>query len=72
MSIDRLDCMFHPKSIAVVGASDRSGSVGQAVMHKLMDGGFEGPVYPVNVRHPLVMGKRAYTALSHIEDPVDQ
>jgi len=71
MSIEQLDCMFHPKSIAVVGASDRSGSVGQAVMHNLIDGGFEGPVYPVNARHPLVMGKNAYTALSRIETPVD-
>ena len=71
MSVDRLDCMFNPTSIAVVGASDRSGSVGQAVMHNLIDGGFEGPVYPVNARHPLVMGKNAYTALNHIEAPVD-
>ena len=71
MSIEQLDCMFHPTSIAVVGASDRSGSVGQAVMRNLINGGFEGPVHPVNARHPLVMGKKAHSALSHIESPVD-
>ena len=71
MGIDRLENLFHPKSIAVVGASERSGSVGQAVMRNLIDAGFEGPVYPVNAKHPTIMGKPAYPSLGHVEDPVD-
>ncbi len=71
MSVDGLDAVFHPKSIALVGASERPGSVGHAVMRNLIDGGFDGPVYPVNERHGSIMGKRAYAALSRIEEPVD-
>ena len=71
MGIDRLDNLFHPKSIAVVGASERPGSVGRAVMHNLMGAGFEGPVYPVNERHPSIMGKKAFPALNRIGEPVD-
>ena len=71
MGIDRLDTIFHPTSVAIVGASARPGSVGQAVLRNLIDGGFEGPIYPVNERHPSIMGKKAYTDLTQIGDPVD-
>jgi acetyl coenzyme A synthetase (ADP forming)-like protein len=40
--------LFSPRSVAVVGASRRPGSVGGAVLANLIKGGFEGPVYPVN------------------------
>ena len=60
MSIEQLDCMFHPKSIAVVGASERPGSVGRAVMHNLVEAGFEGRLHPVNPKFPSIMGKTAY------------
>jgi len=43
-----LDPLFSPRSIAVIGASRRPGSVGGAVLHNLVAGGFTGPVYPVN------------------------
>ncbi len=71
MGIDRLEHIFQPRSIAVVGASTRVGSVGQAVMRNLIEAGFKGPVYPVNAKHPLIMDKKAYTTLGEIEAPVD-
>lgn len=71
MGIDRLDNLFHPKSIAVVGASTRPGSVGRAVMQNLIDAGFSGSVYPVNDRHPSIMGKKSYAAVNQIGEPVD-
>lgn len=71
MGIDRLENMFHPKSIAVVGASTRPGSVGRAVLQNLIDTGFEGPVYPVNPGHASIMGKKSFAALNRIEKPVD-
>ncbi|WP_319409688.1 bifunctional acetate--CoA ligase family protein/GNAT family N-acetyltransferase [uncultured Desulfosarcina sp.] len=71
MGIDRLDTIFHPASIAIVGASARPGSVGRAILRNLIDGGFEGPIFPVNEIDASIMGKKAYTALSRIEDPVD-
>ena len=40
MSIENLDKIFHPKTIAVVGASERKGSIGHALMHNLVERGF--------------------------------
>lgn len=60
MSIRHLDRMFKPGSIAVFGASDRAGSVGQAVFSNLVDGDFGGGLYPVNPRHRKVAGRRAF------------
>ena len=51
MSIRHLDRLLEPKSIVVVGASDRSGSVGATVWHNLRDGRFKGPIYAVNPKH---------------------
>jgi acetyltransferase len=71
MGIDRLENMFHPKSIAVVGATTRQGSVGRTVMQNLIDTGFEGPVYPINPGHASIMGKKSFAALDRIGEPVD-
>jgi acetyltransferase len=51
MTIRNLDALFHPKSIAVIGASLREGSIGKMVWSQLSAGTFAGPVWPVNPRH---------------------
>jgi len=66
-----LDAIFRPASVAVVGASTRPGSVGQAVFRNILDGNFTGTIYPVNVKARSVCGVRAYPTLSDIPDPVD-
>ncbi|MGA6924087.1 MAG: CoA-binding protein, partial [Desulfosarcina sp.] len=71
MGIDRLENIFHPKSIAVVGGSERPGSIGRALMHNLIDADFVGPIHPINGKHASVMGKKAYASLSEIDDPID-
>ena len=60
MTIRNLEYLFRPRSIAVFGASDRAGSVGATVMRNLIAGGFAGPIYPVNLRHAEVAGRRAF------------
>ena len=60
MSIRNLDRMFRPRSVAVIGASDRPHSVGAALMRNLTQGGFAGPVVPVNPRAAAVHGIMAY------------
>jgi len=60
MSIRNLDRMFRPRSVAVIGASDRPHSVGAALMHNLTQGGFAGPVVPVNPHAAAVHGIMAY------------
>ena len=51
MGVDNLDKIFHPKSIAVVGASERKGSVGHAIMQNLVKSGYAGDIYPINAKH---------------------
>jgi acetyltransferase len=60
MSIRNLDKMFRPRSIAVIGASDKPKSVGSALMTNLLQAGFSGPILPVNPRAAAVHGIMAY------------
>ncbi|HYN37649.1 MAG TPA: acetate--CoA ligase family protein, partial [Rhodospirillales bacterium] len=48
MPILNLDKLFYPRSVTVIGASNREGTPGSVVMHNLLHGGFEGPILPVS------------------------
>ena len=56
MTIENIDRVFEPGSVAVIGASNRPGSVGAAVMHNLLSRRFKEDVYPVNPGHASVSG----------------
>ncbi|MCC7492786.1 MAG: bifunctional acetate--CoA ligase family protein/GNAT family N-acetyltransferase [Fimbriimonadaceae bacterium] len=60
MSVRHLEALFDPKSVAVVGASNRPKSVGSVVMRNLLLGGFGGPVMPVNPKGESIHGVLAY------------
>ena len=60
MSIRNLDRMFRPRSIAVIGASDKPHSVGAALMANLIGAGFSGPLAPINPRAETIHGVAAY------------
>src|SRR4029079_13593936 len=60
VSARNLSYLFRPQSIAMIGASERAGSVGATVYRNLLGGGFTGPVYAVNPGHATVAGHRAY------------
>ncbi|MEX3950013.1 GNAT family N-acetyltransferase [Paraburkholderia sp. EG287B] len=51
MTVRNLDAVFQPKSVAVIGASQRPGSIGSMVWRRLIDGGFTSPLWAVNPRH---------------------
>lgn len=70
-STDRLDVFFKPKSVAVVGATDRAGHVGRAILWNLISSPFGGTVYPVNPKRSAVLGIRAYPSISAIPERVD-
>jgi acetyltransferase len=59
-----LDAIFAPKSVAVVGATEKVGSVGRTVLWNLMNTPFGGPIYPVNPTRSSVLGIKAYPKLS--------
>src|SRR4029453_14942243 len=60
-----------PRSVAVVGASGRRGTVGAELFHNLLAGGFNGPVYPVNPNAPVVQSVVAYPSIAGVPGPVD-
>ena len=60
-----------PKSVALVGASDRPGSLGRSVFENLRGGAFKGDIYAVNPRHRRVSGQRSYASVSAIGKPID-
>jgi acetyltransferase len=60
VSIRNLDALFAPSAIALLGASNRPGSVGAVLARNLFNSGFAGPVMPVNPRHRAVEGVLAY------------
>lgn len=68
---DRMDSIFYPKSIAVVGASRHPGSVGHSLLANLIDSRFQGVVYPVNPKARWVLGIRCYPNVIEIPDVVD-
>jgi acetyltransferase len=60
VSVRNLERLFQPQSVAVIGASDRAGSVGALVMRNLLEAPFAGPVWPVNLAHDQVAGRQAW------------
>ncbi len=63
--------MLRPRSVAVIGASDRPDSVGATVIRNVLEGGFDGPVWPVNLRHSVVAGQKAYRTVDKLPEPAD-
>ncbi len=66
-----LDSMFSPKSVAVIGATDREGSVGRTVLERLRIPAFRGGIFPVNPNHADVLGLRAYDRIGDVPEKVD-
>lgn len=62
---------LHPRAVAVVGASDRPGSIGAAVLYNIVRCGFTGAVHPVHPSAETVAGRRAYPTVSAIGEPID-
>jgi acetyltransferase len=60
VSVRNLEALLRPRSIGVIGASDRPGSVGTVVLRNLLRGGFAGPVMPVHPEHAALAGVLAY------------
>jgi len=71
MSSHPLEELFHPQSIAVVGASPTPESQGYSYTDALIKAGFRGAIYPVNPKYQEILGLKAYAKVSDIPGPVD-
>ncbi|ROR03291.1 acetate--CoA ligase alpha subunit [Desulfosoma caldarium] len=69
--MERLDAIFSPKSVAVVGASTVPGKVGHDLFANILRGGYTGILYPVNPAARSVLSVKAYPTLKDIPDPVE-
>lgn len=61
-----LTSMFEPKSVAVIGASERENSVGNIIFRNILDSGYSGRIYAINPKHETVLGQPAYKSIEEI------
>ncbi len=66
-----LEKIFNPTSIAIIGASDKEGSVGYALMRNLTEEGYEGKIYPVNIHKKEIFGSKVYQSVAQLPETVD-
>ncbi len=71
MSTAQLDALLNPRTIAIVGASDRASSWTLEIYNNLQSFGFRGEIFPVNPRRPSVWDRDAYKSLAEIRHQVD-
>ena len=66
-----LQPIFSPKTVAVIGATEKIGSVGRTVLWNLISSPFGGTVFPVNPKRENILGIKAYPGIKDIPDPID-
>jgi acetyltransferase len=66
-----LDKIFRPQNVAVVGATEKVGSVGRTIIKNLITNPFGGTIFPVNPNRPNVLGIQTYPSITSIPVPVD-
>ncbi len=66
-----LEHFFNPRSVAVIGASRTKGKVGYEVLHALIEGGFEGDIYPINPKSDQIEGLKCYPDIKSVAQSPD-
>lgn len=63
--------LLDPRSIAIMGASNRSGSLARTTMEQLLRFGFQGAIHPINPKYNQLQGMRCYPSLATVQEPLD-
>jgi acetyl coenzyme A synthetase (ADP forming)-like protein len=63
--------IMQPDAVAVIGASSEDGKIGNSVMKNLINGGYQGAIYPINPKADEILGKKCYKSVKDIPGPVD-
>ena len=66
-----MDRLMNPRSVAVIGASDQEGKIGNSVMKNLLGGGYAGEIYPINPKADEILGRKAYPSIGEVPGDVD-
>ena len=69
--LSAMNRIFHPKAVAVIGASAEDGKIGNSVMKNLINGGYRGDIYPVHPKAENILGKTVYKSVLDIPGGVD-
>ncbi len=64
--------LFHPRSVAVIGASKAESKIGHAILRNMVTCGFQGPIYPVNPKETEIMGLPCYPSITAIPETPEQ
>src|SRR5215470_6570861 len=67
----RLEPLLRPRSIAVIGATERAGTVGRTTVENLLKGKYAGPLFAVNPRYESVLGVACFASLAALPQPVE-
>jgi acetyltransferase len=71
MTTRNLESLFNPSAVALVGASQKPGTIGAVIARNLAAGGFRGDIFPVNPKYKAIEGLAAYPDVDHLPKPVD-
>jgi acetyl coenzyme A synthetase (ADP forming)-like protein len=63
--------LMKPRSVAVIGASNEPGKIGNSVMRNLIDGGYAGEIHPINPKADEICGRKAYRSITDVPGEVD-
>ena len=63
--------IMQPKAVAVIGASDEAGKIGNSVMKNLINGGYKGKIYPIHPKAAEIMGHKAYKSVKDVPGEID-
>ena len=66
-----LDSFFRPKSVAVIGASRDPKKPGHVIFRNLLESGYKGKVYPVNMHADSILGVRCYSSITSIKEKIE-
>lgn len=69
--ISAMNRIMKPSAVAVIGASDSEGKIGNSVMKNIINGGYEGELYPINPKADEILGKKAYKSVGDIPEDID-
>lgn len=69
--VTSMNRIMKPKAVAVIGASDQAGKIGNSVMKNLINGGYQGKIYPITPKGGEIMGLTAYKSVKDVPGEID-
>ncbi len=69
--VAQMNRIMKPNAVAVIGASAENGKIGNSVMKNLINGGYQGAIYPIHPSAPEIMGKKAYKSVKDVPGEID-